>query len=73
MDADESTCLRHVFTKAKSQRQSLESFPSSSDATYQQNVLAAIESLEECRRIARSISLFSANETLEDVASGDLP
>ena len=71
MSVNGVTSLRELFTKAKDQRKNLDSFPSSSSSAYDENVLAAIESLEECRRIARSISLFSTNETSDDVATAD--
>ena len=65
--------IRSIFTSAKIKRNELES--SSSEPTssaYQENLQAAINSLEECRKIAGRISLFSPNETEDDISSGDL-
>lgn len=64
--------IRTVFASARDQRKQLESFPSSNSAVYQENLQAAIASLEECRKIADRVSLFSQNETEDDITSGDL-
>ena len=65
--------LGGLYRSAKTRSNALESFSSASDVAYQENVLAAIESLEQCRMIARQLALFSPNETLEDIASSDIP
>lgn len=41
-------------------------------ALYLETVRTAIANLEECSRLADSLSLFSPNETEDDIASGDL-
>ena len=64
--------IRTVFNSAKTQRKELESSPDPTSSVYQDNLQAAIASLEECRKIADRISLFSLNETEDDVSSGDL-
>ena len=64
--------IRTVFNSAKTQRKELESSPDPISSVYQDNLQAAIASLEECRKIADRISLFSLNETEDDVSSGDL-
>lgn len=69
-DADYS--IRSLFNSAKAQRKDLSSYPDSTTSTYQENLQAAISSLEECRRLARQISLFSPNESEDDIASADL-
>ncbi|KAG8527657.1 uncharacterized protein KY384_007810 [Bacidia gigantensis] len=73
MSAGQESSLRYLFAEAKSKSDALGSFTSASDSAYQENVLAAIESLEQCRKLARQISLFSPNEEFEDIASTDLP
>lgn len=70
MDTD--TNIRTLFTSAKNQRKELESFSEPTSSVYQENLQAAITSLEECRKIADRISLFSPNETEDDISSGDL-
>ena len=64
--------IRSLFTYAKTQRLELESSHNPTDALYQENLQSAITALETCRKIADRISLFSLNETQEDIASGDL-
>ena len=70
MEPENST--RGLFASAKAQRKELDSFPDPTTTLYQENLQAAIASLEECRRLAERISLFSSNEVEDDVASGDL-
>lgn len=70
MDTDIN--IRTLFTSAKNQRKELESSPDPTGSDYQENLQAAITSLEECRKIADRISLFSPNETEDDISSGDL-
>lgn len=70
MDTDMN--IRSLFTFAKHQRNELESASEPTSSVYQENLQAAITSLEECRKIADRISLFSPNETEDDISSGDL-
>ena len=70
MDSDID--IRTLFTSAKTQRTELEASADPTSSTYQENLQAAIASLEECRKIADHISLFSPNETEDDISSGDL-
>lgn len=64
--------IRTLFASSKAQRKALESNLEPNSAVYHENVQAALETLEECRRLARSLSLFSPNENEEDIASSDL-
>lgn len=64
--------IKSLFNSAESQRQDIESSWDSNTATYQQNLTSAIASYEDCLKLADRLSLFSHNETLEDIASGDL-
>ena len=66
------TNLRTLFASTRSQRKTIESGVEPDSVTYQENMHAAIATLEECRRLADSLSLFSSNETEDDIASGDL-
>ena len=70
MDSDIN--IRVLFTTAKNKRKDLESSPDLTSSLYQENLQAAITNLEECRKVADSLSLFSPNETEDDIASGDL-
>lgn len=64
--------IRTLYSSAELQRKSIESSYDSNTATYQQNLAAAIATYEDCLKLADRISLFSPNESLEDLASGDL-
>ncbi|OJJ50926.1 hypothetical protein ASPZODRAFT_148310 [Penicilliopsis zonata CBS 506.65] len=64
--------LRSLFTAAKAEKAALESRTDSNTEGYRNDVGGVIRKLEECRRLVGLLSLFSSNETLEDVASGDL-
>ena len=64
--------IRTLFAAAKAQRKHLEQTSDPTSTLYQENLQAAIANLEECRKIGDRISLFSPNETEEDIASGDL-
>ena len=70
MDTDIN--IRTLFISAKTLRRELESSPNPTGSDYQENLQAALINLEECRKIADRISLFSPNETEEDISSGDL-
>ncbi|MCJ1378575.1 hypothetical protein MMC17_001674 [Xylographa soralifera] len=63
--------IRTLFARAKDLRRQLESLQSTSQV-YQENLQNAIAALEECRKLAGDVSLFSPNETEEDIASRDL-
>ncbi|KAI9877075.1 MAG: Immunoglobulin (CD79A) binding protein 1 [Pleopsidium flavum] len=64
--------VRTLFDSGNRQRKQLESSYDANSSTYQENLRAAISTFEECRRLADEISLFSQNESLEDISSGDL-
>lgn len=64
--------IRSIFTSARSLRKDLESSPDPTSSIYQENLRAAIASLEQCRIIADRIALFSPNETDDDISTGDL-
>lgn len=64
--------LRALFTTAENQRHALDNLSSTISSTYQENLASAITSYEESLKIANEVSLFSPNETLEDINSGDL-
>jgi immunoglobulin-binding protein 1 len=70
--AEEQRSLRTVFSEAEAQRKRLEAFASNTGAAFQENLAAAVEAYRESSRIADQISLFSPNETLDDISSGDL-
>ena len=64
--------IKSLFGSAERQRKEIEASWDSNTATYQQNLAAAISTYESCLQLADRLSLFSPNETLEDLTSGDL-
>lgn len=66
------TSIRSCFASAQAHRKSLENSPDTTTTQYQENLQAAIASLRECRNLADRISLFSPNETEDDIATLDL-
>ncbi|KAF7115715.1 hypothetical protein CNMCM5793_003218 [Aspergillus hiratsukae] len=64
--------LRSLFTAAKAEKTSLESRPDSNSDSYRNDVNATIAKFEECQRLVGQLSLFSSNEPLEDIATGDI-
>lgn len=65
--------IKSLFRSAEQQRKATESSTlSSASATYQSSLAAAIDSYESCMRLVDRLALFSPNETVEDIASGDL-
>ena len=66
------TNLRGLFASAKAQRKDLESYHDTTSTLYQENLLAAIETFEECRELASRLSIFSTNESEDDISSGDI-
>jgi immunoglobulin-binding protein 1 len=68
----ESRSLQVAFADAESKRAELDDFSSSSNPNYQATLNSAIATYTECRQIVDQISLFSPNESLEDIASNEL-
>ena len=64
--------IKSLFSSAERQRKEIESLWNSNTATYQQNLAFAISTYDDCLKLADRLSLFSPNETLEDLSSGDL-
>lgn len=69
---EQESNIRTLFVAARNQRKQLETSTDPTSALYQENLQSAIAALEGCKKIADRISLFSQNETEEDIASGDL-
>jgi len=70
MDEQPKT-LRELFSDAEKKRQQIESAYDSNSATFQENLSSAIATYEECLKLAERVSLFSANEGIDDVSSSD--
>ncbi|KAF1994790.1 type 2A phosphatase-associated protein 42 [Amniculicola lignicola CBS 123094] len=69
---DQPKSIRALFLTAERQRQNLASQPSSNTPSFQENLKTTIATYEECLELSESVSLFSPNETLDDVSSSDL-
>lgn len=69
--ADDPRSIRTVYDAAEQKRAVLENSPYDSPA-FEESLLAALTLYEECLTIADRISLFSPNESLEDISSNDL-
>lgn len=64
--------IKSLFSLAEKKRNAAEVARDISDSAYRENIASAIATYEECRQLADRLTLFSPNETLEDIASGDL-
>ncbi|KAI0401012.1 TAP42-like family protein [Xylaria palmicola] len=71
--AEESRTLKSVFQSAEGKRLAVEASFEMTAPAYQEDVAAALKSYEECIHIIDKISLFSRNESLEDISTSDLP
>jgi immunoglobulin-binding protein 1 len=71
-DEQQPQNLRELFSQAEARRAALDEAPSSNTSAYQDQLAAAITLYEECLKAADRVSLFSPNETLEDVSSSNL-
>lgn len=70
--ANDDRSLREVHEDAEEKRRTLKNSYDSNSITFQENLLSAITLYEQCLSIADRISLFSPNETLEDISTVDL-
>ena len=70
--ADEDRSLRSIHEEAEQKRNTVENSFASNSTTFQENLLSAIQLYEQCLNIADRISLFSPNESLEDIGTADL-
>ena len=71
MDQEPQT-LSSSFVDAEKRRQEIGSAFDSNTTTFQENLATAIDIYKHCLKVADQVSLFSPNETLEDVSSKDL-
>ncbi|KAF2188186.1 type 2A phosphatase-associated protein 42 [Zopfia rhizophila CBS 207.26] len=69
---DQPKSIRALFSDAERKREDLSSAFDMNNPTFQGNLAAAIATYEECLKLSEQVSLFSPNETLDDVSSSDL-
>lgn len=72
MADEEPKSIRALFLKAERLRNELNNFPDSNSPTYQENLTNAIATYESCLELSEQVSLFSPNESLDDVSSSDV-
>lgn len=65
MDSQQPQNLRSLFASAKADKAALETNSSS-------DVNAVIAKFQDCEKLVGSLSLFSSNEPIEEVATGEL-
>ncbi|KAI9801797.1 MAG: hypothetical protein M1825_003170 [Sarcosagium campestre] len=65
--------IKERFREAEEKRTALENFPETSSATYQDSLKATLAAYNDCRKLAIDLALFSRNESVEDIATADLP
>jgi hypothetical protein len=70
--SEQPQSLRELFSNAERARQELLSSYDSNSPAFQENLLQTIATYEECLKVSKQISLFSPNESLEDISSSDL-
>ncbi|KAL1955150.1 hypothetical protein VTO42DRAFT_8965 [Malbranchea cinnamomea] len=64
--------LQTLFASAKAQKASLEEDSPTTNPQYQELLDSAISTFEKCQTLVSKLSLFSTNESLEDIATADL-
>ncbi|KAH6660430.1 TAP42-like protein [Truncatella angustata] len=69
----EPRTLKTVFQGAEKRQAALQGAYEANSPTYKEDLEFALKSYEECRELIDSVSLFSDNESLEDINTADLP
>lgn len=70
---DESKSLKSVFAQAEERRLALEGAFEVMDPSYRDVLTDAIDGYTECLELVSQLRIFSPNESLEDLATADLP
>lgn len=70
--ADHTTSLKRCLADADLHRQAFQTAPDTNSATSQASLASALTKYKDCLEIVDDTSLFSPNEELEDISSGDL-
>lgn len=70
--SEDGQTLREVYDAAEKHRQDLEQAVSRATTSFQEKLTTTLQLYEQCLLIAERISLFSPNESLEDVSTTDL-
>lgn len=67
MQSEQPQNLRSLFASAKADKTALETNPNSSS-----DVNTIIAKFEACEKLVGSLSLFSSNEPIEEISTGEL-
>lgn len=70
---DEPRSLKSIFAQAEKTRLALENTNQGASASYHDDVSSAIHDYQQCLEKINQISLFSPNESAEDLSTFDLP
>ncbi|KAI1168417.1 TAP42-like family protein [Nemania serpens] len=71
--AAEPKTLKSAYEAAEGKRLAIEASYETTSPTYQEDIATALQSYKECIQITDKVSLFSKNESLEDLATSDIP
>lgn len=70
--SDRQQSLQSLFAAAKAQKHALELRSDTNSDSYHSDFNDEVNKFEECEQLVAQLSLFSSNESLEDVATADL-
>jgi immunoglobulin-binding protein 1 len=68
----EDQSIKSLFALAERKRKAIDEANDRNSDSYRDNLAAAIATYEQCKDLAERLQLFSPNESLEDIATGDL-
>lgn len=70
--SEQPKSIRALFLEAEHARQGLSSTYDTNTSAFQETLSSAIATYEECLLLSEQVSLFSPNESLDDISSSDL-
>ena len=69
---DQGQSLKSIFEDAERKRRLAEEISDRNSPDYQNNLTTAIRSYRDASRLADSLSIFSPNETVDDISTNNL-
>ena len=69
---EEGQSLKSIFQDAEQKRRSLDDIPNRNSPEYQNTLRTAIRLYRDASKLADSLSIFSPNETIDDISTNDL-
>ncbi|GBF63727.1 hypothetical protein TMEN_6378 [Trichophyton mentagrophytes] len=67
-----SPSLQSCLASAKAKKQELETAADTNSPAFREDLSKAISAFEQCQKLIQQLSLFSPNESAEDITTGDL-